>query len=94
MASFRLLILLLETLSLMLRETEVVHTRLHCLTASRGKAAVDLITTLTCMPELPDKYIPGSSTVYQQSPQTDQRRAELHLDVSNMVQNVCHILWL
>ncbi|XP_070557497.1 uncharacterized protein C12orf56-like isoform X2 [Ptychodera flava] len=53
-----LTILLVETLALMFRETEIFPIRMSTLAANKGKAALDLLVALTCFPEVPQRWRP------------------------------------
>ena len=48
----RLVLLLVETLQVMLRETDTLPLRLRTLQAAGGKTTLDLIVVLTCDPQV------------------------------------------
>ncbi|KAK6177718.1 hypothetical protein SNE40_015764 [Patella caerulea] len=52
---FEIVILMAEILSLMFRESEIIPDRIQTLKAERGKAVLDMLMTLTCLPEIPNK---------------------------------------
>ncbi|XP_046339786.1 uncharacterized protein C12orf56-like isoform X1 [Haliotis rufescens] len=60
---FEFVILLVEILSLMFRETEIIQGRIQTLKAERGKAVLDLLMALTCVPDLPDKPLSPKKTM-------------------------------
>ncbi|PIK51742.1 hypothetical protein BSL78_11373 [Apostichopus japonicus] len=53
-----LAILLIETIGLMLHDTEIVPNRLVILRLNRGKIMTDVVTILTCLPEIPQRWRP------------------------------------
>jgi len=81
---FELIILIIQTLSLMFRETEIFPTRLRVLRANSGRLLCDLIEVLTCFPELPNKYKPPTTKASKLLMQTEADKwkcladAELH----------------
>ncbi|XP_013379999.1 uncharacterized protein C12orf56 isoform X2 [Lingula anatina] len=84
---FELVVLLVDTLALMFRETEILPTRLQCLKSGKGKASVDLMTVLTCLPEVPQKYKPPSSkaAALLMTSQADQWKCLADAEISQLV---------
>ncbi|ESO82600.1 hypothetical protein LOTGIDRAFT_223226 [Lottia gigantea] len=58
---FEIVILMAEILSGMFRETEIIPDRLLTLKAERGKSVLDMLMTLTCLPEIPDRSSKSSN---------------------------------
>ena len=77
----------------MFRETEILPSRLQALNAGKGKAALDLLCVLTCVPEVPQRYIPPSSKVQAllRSSQAEQWRCRTDMEVGT-VGNMSHKL--
>ena len=68
---FRLIILVIQTLGLMFRETEIFPSRLRVLKSNSGRLVCDLIEVLTCFPELPLKYVPPTTKASKLLMQTE-----------------------
>ena len=84
----RLIILIIQTLGLMFRETEIFPTRLRVLRANAGRLLCDLIEVLTCFPELPNKYKPPTTKASKLLMQTEADKWKCLADAE-----VC-LLWL
>jgi hypothetical protein len=67
----RLIILIIQTLALMFRETEIFPSRLRVLQQQSGKLTCELIEVLTCFPELPVKYVPPTTKASKLLMQTE-----------------------
>lgn len=86
---YRLVILTIETLTLMMRETEILPARMLTLTSSKGRPIMDLVTVLTCFPEMPHKYIPPSSqaAALLNTSKSDQWETLVDADLSKLMQD-------
>lgn len=85
-----LAILLIETLGLMFHETEILQGRLGILKANSGKAALDLLVILTCLPEIPQRWRPPRTKAHSLLLETDTDSWETYADaeVAKLVQEL------
>ena len=67
----RLIILVIQTLGLMFRETEIFPSRSKVMRQQSGKVIRDLVEVLTCFPELPIKYVPPTTKASKLLMQTE-----------------------
>ncbi|KAF6041285.1 C12orf56 [Bugula neritina] len=68
---FELIILIIQTIGLMFRETEIFPSRLRVLRSGSGRLIQDLIEVITCFPSLPVKYVPPTSKASKLLMQTE-----------------------
>ncbi|XP_003726460.2 uncharacterized protein C12orf56 [Strongylocentrotus purpuratus] len=85
-----LVILLNETLGLMFHETEVLPGRLDFIKANSGKAALDLLVVLTCLPEIPQRWRPPRTKAQSLGLVTDTDSWKTYADseVAKLVQEL------
>ncbi|XP_038071062.1 uncharacterized protein C12orf56-like [Patiria miniata] len=85
-----LAILLIESFGLMFRETEMVPGRLSTVKANNGKAVLDLVVVLTCLPEVPQRWRPPKSKAHSLMLETDADSWETYGDaeVFNLVKDL------
>ncbi|XP_022081027.1 uncharacterized protein C12orf56 homolog isoform X2 [Acanthaster planci] len=85
-----LAILLIESLGLMFRETEMVPGRISTVKANNGKAVLDLVMVLTCLPEVPQRWRPPKSKAHSLLLETDADSWETYGDaeVFNLVKEL------
>ncbi|XP_071486660.1 uncharacterized protein C12orf56-like [Diadema antillarum] len=85
-----LVIVLIETLGLMFHETEVFPGRLQVLKANSGKAALDLLVVLTCLPEIPQRWRPPRTKAHSLLLETDTDSWQTYADaeVAKLVQEL------
>ncbi|XP_033642541.1 uncharacterized protein C12orf56 homolog [Asterias rubens] len=85
-----LAILLIESLGLMFRETEMAPGRLSTVKANNGKAVLDLVVVLTCLPEVPQRWRPPRTKAHSLLLETDADSWETYGDaeVFNLVKEL------
>lgn len=84
-----LAILLIETLGMMLHDTETIPNRLTILRANSGKIMMDLLVVLTCLPEIPQRWRPPKSKAHSLfKTDADLWESSADAEVSKLVQEL------
>ncbi|XP_074644696.1 uncharacterized protein C12orf56-like isoform X2 [Tubulanus polymorphus] len=95
--------LLLESLCLVFRETEICPSRVAALKNGDGKYITKLLCSVTCRPQVPEKYVPLTNKAAKLLMQTDMNKmrciadaeiAQLSAEFTNHVTNVVYELVL
>ncbi|KAK3604342.1 hypothetical protein CHS0354_000339 [Potamilus streckersoni] len=74
-------ILVIEIICLMFRESEIIVERNTTLKAERGKSALDLLMVLTCVPEIPKRHSISGAGVTK----TDEFRVESDTEIEKLM---------
>ncbi|CAH1785043.1 unnamed protein product [Owenia fusiformis] len=87
---YELVIIIIETLSLMFRETEVLPLRISCLKVNKGQTLRELVKVIVSTPEVPPRYSPPSkkaARLLRQS-KADQWKMESDIELANLVKEI------